>query len=139
MNAGDNRETRYTITGAAETFVDYNVANNVVNTAAVTGIRPNEAGEITIALTPGPNNANPTRFTYLGVLKVTPRASTGPLEMLKPMVGNGRITLNWIGSGTLEWSTSLIQGTWNPILPAPVPPYSEDLVEGQRKFFRVRP
>ena len=139
MEAGENRETRYTVTGATETVVDYNVANNLLNTAVVTGMRPNQSGEITIALTPGPNNVHPNLFTYLGVLKVTPRTSTGPLEILKPVIMDGRIILNWIGTGALESSTSLTMGTWNPILPAPVPPYSENIVPGQRKFFRLRP
>jgi hypothetical protein len=139
MEAGDNRETRYTVTGATETFVDYNVANNITSTAVVSGMRPNELGEITIALTPGPNNNNGNRFTYLGVLKVTPRASTGPLEMLKPVVINNRIVLNWIGTGALEWSTALTPGPWTPVVPAPTSPYSEDIVPGQRKFFRLRP
>ncbi len=139
MEAGDNRETRYTVTGATETFVDYNVANNILNTAVVNGMRPDGSGDITIALTPGPNNNNANRFTYLGVLKVTPRASTGPLEMLQPVIRNNRIILNWIGTGALEWSTSLTPGPWTAIVPAPTSPYSEDLVPGQRKFFRLRP
>ena len=140
MEVGDNRETRYTVTGATETFVDYNVSNNITNTAVVTGMRPNEFGEISISLTPGPNNNNgTTRFIYLGVLKVTPRASTGPLEMLKPVIVNNKIVLNWIGTGKLEWSTALVNGTWTAILPAPTSPYSEDVVPGQRKFFRLRP
>lgn len=139
MEAGENRETRYTVTGATESFVDYNVANNIMNTAVITGMRPDGSGNITIALTPGPNNIHPNLFTYLGVLKITPRPSTGPLEMLTPTVVNGRIVLNWTGSGALESSTALTQGTWNPILPAPVSPYSEEIVPGQRKFFRLRP
>ncbi|MDB6070456.1 MAG: hypothetical protein JWL81_1627 [Verrucomicrobiales bacterium] len=137
MEVTDNRETRYTVTGATTAFADLNVANNSQNTVSVTAMRPDAEGNITIALTPGPNNNNGNHFTYLGVMKVTPRASTGAPVMLTPVVANGRITLNWSGSGTLEWSTTLT-GTWTPYNPAPTSPYSEDIA-GQRKFFRVRP
>lgn len=137
--AADNRETRYTVTGATTGQADLNVANNEQNTVSVSGIRPDSNGEITIALTPGPNNNNGNHFTYLGVMKMTPGSAAGPAPvMLTPVVANGRITLTWTGSGTLEWSTALT-GTWTPYNPAVVSPHSEDLVAGQRKFFRVRP
>ena len=67
---GDNRETRYTVTGASETFVDLDAANNVTNTVTVSDVVPDGMAEITIALTPGPNNNNGNHFTYLNVLEV---------------------------------------------------------------------
>ncbi len=66
----DNRETRYTVTGTTEQQVDLNVANNVNEVATVSGMVPNGLGEITVALTPGPNNNNGNLFTYLGVMAV---------------------------------------------------------------------
>ena len=141
MNVADNRETRYTVTGASVETRDLNAANNVSNTVTVTGMAPDVNGEISIALTPGPNNTNVTNhFIYLGVMKITPRAAAvgGEVVMLAPTVSNGKIVVNWTGTGTLEWSTTLT-GTWTPVSPAPAPPYSEDIVVGQRKFFRVRP
>lgn len=71
----DNRETRYTITGATEITRDLNVANNVVGTVSAPSVAPDASGQITIALTPGPNNNNANHFTYLGLLQIDP--STG--------------------------------------------------------------
>src|SRR5690606_15735836 len=62
----DNRETRYAVTGSNSGEALLNTANNTHNTVSVTEIRPTDAGEITIALTPGPNNNNANHFTYLG-------------------------------------------------------------------------
>lgn len=70
MGVGDNRETRYTVTGVNEGFTDLDVANNVSTTVSVNGITANGLGEITVALTPGPNNNNANHFTYLGALEV---------------------------------------------------------------------
>jgi hypothetical protein len=36
----------------------------------VTGIEPDQAGEITIDLAPTVNNVNSNHFTYLGVMKI---------------------------------------------------------------------
>lgn len=71
----DNRETRYTITGASEATRDLNVANNTTTTVSAANVAPDANGEITIALTPGPNNNNANHFVYLGVLQIDP--STG--------------------------------------------------------------
>lgn len=66
----DNRETRYTVTGATTAFTDLNAANNVNGTASVTNIVPDSEGRIAIALTPGPRNNNSNHFTYLGALMI---------------------------------------------------------------------
>jgi hypothetical protein len=66
----DNRETRYTVTGASSAFADLNTANNIDNTATVSGIQPDASGEIVISLSPGPANNNGNHFTYLGALRV---------------------------------------------------------------------
>lgn len=67
---GDNRETRFTITGAATNTADLDASNNIDNTVSVTSQAPDGAGEITIAIGPGPNNNNSVGYTYLGVLQV---------------------------------------------------------------------
>ena len=77
MGVGDNRETRYTITGATETTADLNVANNEFEVVTVNGMKPNASGEIMIALTPGPNNDNGNHFTYLGALQIDWAAPAG--------------------------------------------------------------
>lgn len=69
-SATDNRETRYTVTGANSAFGDLNTASNVDDTVPVAGVKPDAAGEITVAVTPGPNNNNGSHFTYLGVMQV---------------------------------------------------------------------
>jgi hypothetical protein len=69
-SVSDNRETRFTVTGTNSVIADLDTANNVEATADAAGVTPNAAGEITIAITPGPNNTNSTGFTYLGVMEV---------------------------------------------------------------------
>ncbi len=88
---GDNRDTRYTLTGAApSSFVELAVANNVNNTAVLSGIVPDALGKITLVVSPGTANTgiplpatpttpnNPNRFFYLGALQLTsvPEPST---------------------------------------------------------------
>lgn len=86
MNVGDNRETQYDVAGASSAVTFLNAANNIDNTATVSGIAPDANGEIAISLTPGSNNNNgATRFTYLGVLKIeslpVPEPATGVLAL----------------------------------------------------------
>ena len=66
----DNRETDYTVMGAATTVVSLNPAGNIDTTVTAENVQPDAAGEITITLGPGVNNNNGNRFTYLGVLRV---------------------------------------------------------------------
>ena len=68
--ASDNRQTRYTVTGANSAQVDLNVASNVDNTAKATGIAPDAQGEIMIQINPGPENNNGSHFTYLGLMRI---------------------------------------------------------------------
>lgn len=133
--ASDNRETGYTLTGANNGFAALNAANNITNIAVASGIRPTSAGEITISLAPGPNNNNASHFTYLGVLRVQP--SLVPPQFLTPTVSGGMVTLNWIENGLLEWAPTVL-GPWTAYDPAPAPPYSEAVVAGASRFFRLR-
>ena len=50
---------------------------------------------------------------------------------------NGRVTIAWTGGGILE-SAPAITGQWAPITPAATSPYSENIVAGQNRFYRVR-
>ncbi|MGV3773424.1 MAG: GDSL-type esterase/lipase family protein [Verrucomicrobiales bacterium] len=74
----DNRETRYTVQGANTQTTDLNVANNINNVAHIEFIQADDNGTLRIALTPGSNNNNGNRFTYLGVLRVQSLAPGGP-------------------------------------------------------------
>ncbi len=143
MNVSDNRETRYTVIGANTASADLNAASNVTEVAVVTGITPvvgDFGGEITIEFTPTENNDQPNHFIYLGVMKVTfrePSVTPDDLVMLPPVVQDGKITLSWTGTGTLEWSQTLRENEWTPVTPAPAPPYTEDLAPGGSRFYRV--
>lgn len=60
-----------------------------------------------------------------------------PLAFLPAVVTNGQATLNWTGTGQLEWAPTVL-GPWTPITPAPIPSYSEAIGPGQNRFFRLR-
>jgi hypothetical protein len=61
----------------------------------------------------------------------------GRPQFLPAAVSGGTITLNWIGGGQLEWSPT-ITGPWTPISPAPSSGYSEAVVAGQNRFYRLK-
>ncbi len=60
-----------------------------------------------------------------------------PAEFLPPVRIDNQITLDWTGSGQLEWAPA-VDGQWTPVTPAPAPPYSVDIVPGENRFFRIR-
>lgn len=131
----DNRETGYTVTGATPGFGALNAANNVNNVVLVSGIAPTAGGEITVSLAPTANNNNVNHFTYLGGMKVTPVPS--PLFQA-PAVANGQVTLEWTGTGILEWAPSP-SGPWSAVNPTATSPYAEAVepsVGG--RFYRIR-
>ncbi len=99
----DNRETRYTVRGASEAVVDLDAANNVDGFVATPALRPDAAGEISVALTAGPNNNNGNRFTYLGVMRVdfTPVVPPG---ILIDFGAVGSPTLQGAGGVELVWN-----------------------------------
>ena len=64
--------------------------------------------------------------------------SATPLKFSSTTVSNGKITISWTGSGTLEWAPA-VGGPWNPVAPAPTGgTYTEDIVAGQNRFYRLR-
>ncbi len=72
MGVRDNRETGYTVAGANAGFAALDPSGNENASVTVTGIEPDDTGEIRIDLAPTANNVNSNHFTYLGVLKVEP-------------------------------------------------------------------
>lgn len=76
---GDNRETRYTVTGTNTAFADLQVSENIDEVAVVSGISPASTGEVTISLSPTANNNNAYHFIYLGVLMLE-EDDTPPLQ-----------------------------------------------------------
>jgi hypothetical protein len=128
---GDNRETGYTVQGANAGFTALNAANNVSSSVEVNNIQPGVSGEITINIGPTANNNNPNHFTYLGMMKIV------VIPAFLPTVQSaGQITLQWIGEGQLEWAATMA-GPWTAIMPAPSSPYSQAIVLGQSRFFRL--
>jgi hypothetical protein len=131
----DNRETGYTLEGANTGFVALNAANNINNTATANSIAPNAAGEITISLAPTANNNNANHFTYLGVMRVAPYVP--PPVFLPPVIENGQIKLQWTGTGRLLRASSVL-GPWQPVEPSPASPYTESLVPGESRYYRLQ-
>jgi hypothetical protein len=59
------------------------------------------------------------------------------LKILSVVSKDGQITLNWTGNGQLQWAPT-VQGPWTSITPMPESPYSEILLAGQTRFYRLQ-
>lgn len=68
----DNRETRFTITGAKTLTADVNSSSNSTELATFT-LAPDKNGEIRLKLTAGPNNTNGSKFFYINAIGITPK------------------------------------------------------------------
>ncbi|MCP5524181.1 MAG: hypothetical protein H7A46_21820 [Verrucomicrobiales bacterium] len=134
MSAGDNRETTYTVLGAWTATATLDAANNLSGVAEILGLRPTANGDLTIALAPSDNNNNANHFTYLGVLRLTPR--TPELRLGPAVLENGEIRLNWEGTATLEWAPTAI-GPWTRLAPSPAPPHTEPVDPSSDRFYRL--
>lgn len=66
----DNRETKFEVIGANTGAGLLDTANNLANVAVVAGIIPTSAGELTVRVSPGPNNNNSSGFYYLGAMRL---------------------------------------------------------------------
>ncbi len=82
MEATENRETRYTLTGASTSYADLDVARNTSQVAKVTGVQPNARGEVTLNIAPGPDNKNKYEFYYLLAMKID-----GAFKAAAPVTG----------------------------------------------------
>lgn len=130
----DNRETLYTVTGTAVTSTTLDAANNVDNSATLAGLVPAADGTLLVELSPTAQNSNAYHFIYLGAMMMAATPAQAP-SFYPPVVVDGRIVLDWSGTGQLQF-TSNLQGAWTSILPAPEPPYTEPLA-GTARFFRL--
>lgn len=79
---------------------------------------------------------------WMGIDYVQIHAAGGPggeaPKFATPTVSNGRLTLTWTGTGTLE-SAPAITGPWTPVTPAPSSPFTQDIVRSEPgRFYRLR-
>ncbi len=70
IGATDNRETAYKLDGANSRTAYLNPSNNTSEMGTATGVVPDASGHITLTVSPGPNNNNPSGFYYLGALQI---------------------------------------------------------------------
>jgi hypothetical protein len=70
LGVTDNRETQYVVTGANNATGYLDTSGNTDNVAVVSGIIPNALGQVSIAVSPGPNNNNSSGFYYLGAMQI---------------------------------------------------------------------
>ena len=82
------------------------------------------------------NNDGGGNWMGIDSVQLKPAAAALPV-LLPPTVSNGQVTLNWTGTGLLEWSPALLD-PWTPIIPVPVPPYSEPVAPTGRRYYRLR-
>jgi hypothetical protein len=71
IGVSDNRQTQYGVVGATTATAYLDAVNNTSNVASVLNIAPDANHQITINLSPGPDNTNASGFYYLGVLEIT--------------------------------------------------------------------
>jgi len=82
LNAGDVRETGYTVTGADSLYITLDPANNIDDVAVAAGVAPSAEGEITISLEPTANNNNGYHFIYLGALQMEEIPEQAPIAFV---------------------------------------------------------
>ena len=71
MNAGDNRDTKFTIDAANQNVLYLNASNNR-NTTVSGEIIPDQEGTATVTVTSGPNNTSSYGFFHIGILTIEP-------------------------------------------------------------------
>lgn len=70
-SVSDNRETKYSCTGANEVIVRLNTSSNTANTVTAKALTPDTSGKITITVTSGENNNNGSGFYYLTAARLS--------------------------------------------------------------------
>jgi len=73
---GLNRETLYTITGAAAQTATLDATNNTTEVATINNVQPDGSNNITIEATTGTNNTAPNGFYYIGAIEMTKTDTT---------------------------------------------------------------
>lgn len=69
---GDNRETKFIVSGENSKTVNLQTSKNTDETVCATNIRPDFNGNITVTVTAGDNNDNGSGFYYLAAMRLAP-------------------------------------------------------------------
>ncbi|WP_269541072.1 DUF4886 domain-containing protein [Cerasicoccus fimbriatus] len=134
-SVSDNRETKYTLTGATSQSATLNAANNVSSTAKITDMQPNASGEITLTISKGANNTNSNGFYYIGTVVIGNQASRAPVLYRPVSLGNDYI-IDWSGTGQLWTSENL--SNWSLVSPQPIPPYEDPISPEGCRFYLIQ-
>ncbi|MFC6999142.1 T9SS type A sorting domain-containing protein [Rufibacter roseus] len=109
-DVNDNRETLYTVEGHTTETATLNATRNVSRMARVSNIKPKEDGTIIIAVEPGPNNNNGSKFYYLSAMRISysntvagisPDISAGKINVY-PNPAVGSVAINTGGESRVE-------------------------------------
>jgi len=83
----------------------------------------------------GYNYNNEGGGNWMGIDYV--RLDPVPLKLLPPVLNGNQVTLNWTGTGKLQWAPT-VTGPWSDVTPPPAPkPYTEAVLPGQNRFYRL--
>jgi hypothetical protein len=80
----DNREAKFEVVGLNTAFGLVDTANNTANVATVGGITPDGSGNVTINVSPGPNNNNTSGFFYIGAMQMVSSNAAQPVITGQP-------------------------------------------------------
>ena len=71
-NVGDNRDTRYTVSGSTEQTVTLDASNNETNIVCISNVQADADGKITLTVSAGDSNDNGNQFYYLNAMRIAP-------------------------------------------------------------------
>jgi lysophospholipase L1-like esterase len=95
----DNRETSYKVTGETEETVALDAANNTANMVTVKDMKPSANGTIIIAVGPGANNTNASKYYFIGFMRIVVEKQQAVYD------ANGTINI--------DFGSKPSSGTWN--------------------------
>jgi hypothetical protein len=73
---------------------------------------------------------------YAGALTGAQIAALAAPVFLSSTLVSNEVILNWVGPGQLQ-SAPAVTGVYTNITPAPTPPYTNAVLPGQSRFFRI--
>jgi len=76
INASDNRETYFTLTGKTEQTLLVNASNNTNTLTSFSQFLPADDGTVTVKIGAGPNNNNTNKFYYINTMTIMPSAAS---------------------------------------------------------------